>query len=140
MPKAITILLAAMAFAGLSAIHAASAAGDLEKERQLFSADMVIEEPPYLPYGGTFHGYEGFLRLFRECSSFCELASTPAQFPHVLDAAVRTAVETRGVSVLVVPGAITAIATEQWRVEKGLAVHCRISWFDATPAKELREP
>jgi quinol monooxygenase YgiN len=31
------------------------------------------------------------------------------------------------------------IATEQWQVENGLAVHCRISWFDATPAQALSE-
>src|SRR3954464_11789930 len=42
--------------------------------------------------------------LFRECSSYCELASTPAQFPFILDIAVRTAIERRGVAVLVVPG------------------------------------
>ncbi|MGW4909077.1 ubiquinone-dependent pyruvate dehydrogenase [Streptomyces sp. NPDC004270] len=42
--------------------------------------------------------------LFRECSDFCELASTPEQFPYLLDIALRTAVERSGVSVLVVPG------------------------------------
>src|SRR6201988_4087092 len=29
--------------------------------------------------------------LFRECSAFCELASTPEQFPFILETAVRTA-------------------------------------------------
>src|SRR6267378_809301 len=33
-----------------------------------------------------------------------ELAGSPAQFPHVLEIAVRSAVELRGVAVLVVPG------------------------------------
>lgn len=42
--------------------------------------------------------------LFRECSVFCELASSPEQFPHLLDIALRAAVERSGVSVLVVPG------------------------------------
>ncbi|RPE45739.1 thiamine pyrophosphate-dependent enzyme [Streptomyces sp. Ag109_O5-1] len=42
--------------------------------------------------------------LFRECSEFCELSSTPEQFPRLLDIALRTAVERNGVSVLVVPG------------------------------------
>src|SRR4051812_49291732 len=42
--------------------------------------------------------------LFRECSAYCELASTPAQFPFVLETAVRTALERRDVAVLVVPG------------------------------------
>jgi hypothetical protein len=52
------------------AIHAASASGDLEKERQLFSPDLVIEEPPYLPYGGTYHGYDGFLQLAKSAIQF----------------------------------------------------------------------
>ena len=44
--------------------------------------------------------------LFRECSVFCELASSPAQFPHLLNAALRAAVERSGVAVLVVPGEV----------------------------------
>ena len=42
--------------------------------------------------------------LFRECSDFCEMVSTPDQMPRILDIALRTAVEKRGVSVLVIPG------------------------------------
>src|SRR3954471_903982 len=42
--------------------------------------------------------------LFRECSAYCELLSSTAQFPHVLETAVRTALERRDVAVLVVPG------------------------------------
>ena len=43
-------------------------------------------------------------QLFRECSLYCELVSTVAQMPRVLDTAIRTAVGRRGVSVLVIPG------------------------------------
>jgi pyruvate dehydrogenase (quinone) len=42
--------------------------------------------------------------LFRECSAYCELAVSTTQFPFVLETAMRTALETRGVAVLVVPG------------------------------------
>src|SRR5690606_17964627 len=42
--------------------------------------------------------------LFRECSVYCELVSTPQQLPRVLEIAMRTAVERRGVAVVVVPG------------------------------------
>jgi pyruvate dehydrogenase (quinone) len=42
--------------------------------------------------------------LYREASVFSELAASPEQFPHILDIAMRTAIEKRGVSVLVVPG------------------------------------
>ena len=42
--------------------------------------------------------------LFTECSHYCELISSPAQLPGVLETAIRVAVAKSGVSVLVVPG------------------------------------
>ena len=42
--------------------------------------------------------------LFRECSAYCELVSSPAQLPYVLDIAIRSAVEQKDVAVLVIPG------------------------------------
>jgi pyruvate dehydrogenase (quinone) len=44
--------------------------------------------------------------LFRECSHYCELVSSPAQMPGVLEIAIREAVGRRGVSVVVIPGDI----------------------------------
>ncbi|KAB1662303.1 ubiquinone-dependent pyruvate dehydrogenase [Pseudoclavibacter chungangensis] len=42
--------------------------------------------------------------LFRECSVYCEFVGDPSQMPWVLETAMRTAVERRGVAVIVVPG------------------------------------
>ena len=42
--------------------------------------------------------------LFRECSHYCELVSSPTQIPRSLEVAIREAVGKRGVSVVVVPG------------------------------------
>ena len=42
--------------------------------------------------------------LFQECSHYCELVSTPAQLPGVLERAIRIATAERGVSVIVLPG------------------------------------
>ena len=42
--------------------------------------------------------------LFRECSVYTELIGDPSQLPWVLEIAMRTAVEKRGVAVVVVPG------------------------------------
>jgi len=42
--------------------------------------------------------------LFRECSHYCELISTPAQMPRAAETAIREAVGKGGVSVLVLPG------------------------------------
>lgn len=43
-------------------------------------------------------------QLFRECSSYCELVSTPEQMPRSLETAVRRAMAERSVCVLVIPG------------------------------------
>ena len=42
--------------------------------------------------------------LFKECSHYCELISSPGQMPRALEVAIREAVGKRGVSVLVIPG------------------------------------
>ena len=43
-------------------------------------------------------------QLFRECSHFCEIVSTPAQMPRMLEMAMQAAVSEQGVAVLVIPG------------------------------------
>jgi pyruvate dehydrogenase (quinone) len=42
--------------------------------------------------------------LFRECSHYCELVSSPEQLPGVLESAIRAAVGHSGVAVVVIPG------------------------------------
>ncbi len=44
--------------------------------------------------------------LFRECSVYCELVSTPEMTPRILQMAMRAAVEERGVAVVVIPGEV----------------------------------
>jgi pyruvate dehydrogenase (quinone) len=44
--------------------------------------------------------------LFRECSVYCELVTTPEAAPRVLQMAMRAAVEENGVAVVVVPGEV----------------------------------
>ncbi|BBY79383.1 pyruvate dehydrogenase [Mycolicibacterium pulveris] len=45
-------------------------------------------------------------QLFRECSVYCELVSTPEMAPRILEMAMRAAVEDSGVAVVVIPGEI----------------------------------
>ena len=44
--------------------------------------------------------------VFRECSHYCELVSSPQQIPRILEIAIQTALSRRGVSVIVLPGDI----------------------------------
>jgi pyruvate dehydrogenase (quinone) len=55
--------------------------------------------------------------LFRECSVYRELISTPEMAPRILAMAMRAAVEERGVAVVVIPGEIflTRADADDWR-------------------------
>ncbi|WP_321338710.1 ubiquinone-dependent pyruvate dehydrogenase [uncultured Cohaesibacter sp.] len=44
--------------------------------------------------------------LFKECSVYCEMVSTPEQMPYVLELAMRNAILKKGVAVVVLPGDI----------------------------------
>lgn len=44
--------------------------------------------------------------LFKECSQYCELVSSPAQMPRILEIAIQTAFSKRDVAVVVMPGNI----------------------------------
>jgi pyruvate dehydrogenase (quinone) len=51
--------------------------------------------------------------LFRECSVYCELISTPEMAPRIFAMAMRAAVQERGAAVVVIPGEVLlAKATE----------------------------
>jgi pyruvate dehydrogenase (quinone) len=62
--------------------------------------------------------------LFKECSHYCELVSTPLQMPRTLDIAIREAVGRRGVSVIVLPGDVALQpATNARNAAPGLVVN-----------------
>jgi pyruvate dehydrogenase (quinone) len=53
--------------------------------------------------------------LFRECSSYCELVSSPEQMPRALQMAIRRSVAERCVSVLVIPGDVALKEAQEAR-------------------------
>ena len=59
---------------------------------------------PSKEIGGTYFQETHPQELFRECSAYCELITSPTQLPYALDIALRTAVEQKDVAVLVIPG------------------------------------
>ena len=50
--------------------------------------------------------------LFKECSHYCELVSSPKQMPRILEIAIQTALSKRGVAVVVLPGDIALLNAE----------------------------
>ena len=64
----------------------------------------IASHIPSAEIGSTYFQETHPQELFRECSVYSELVGDPAQLPWVLEIAMRTAVEKRGVAVVVVPG------------------------------------
>src|ERR1700727_780178 len=54
--------------------------------------------------GSTYFQETHPQNLFQECSYYCEMVGIPEQMPRALEIVIRTAVERRGVAVLVIPG------------------------------------
>jgi len=100
------------AITGQVAVCAASCGpGNLHLINGLYDAHRsrvpVVAIAAHIPskeIGGFYFQETHPQELFRECSAYCELITTSAQLPAVLDIAIRSAVEQRDVSVLVVPG------------------------------------
>ena len=64
--------------------------------------------------------------LFRECSVYAEMVSAAEQFPRILRVAMRTAVERRGVAVVVVPGEVFKAAAPDDAVHGVRAASARV--------------
>ncbi|MER6821005.1 ubiquinone-dependent pyruvate dehydrogenase [Streptomyces cellulosae] len=78
--------------------------GLYEAQRSRVPVLAIAAHIPSDEIGGQYFQETHPQEVFRECSEFCELASTAEQVPRLLHTAMRTAVERGGVSVLVIPG------------------------------------
>lgn len=97
----------------LAVVAASCGPGNLHLINGLFDANRsrvpVLAIAAHIPREEIGNGYfqethpQG---LFQECSVYCELVSVPEQFPAILEIAMRTASERRGVAVVVVPGEV----------------------------------
>src|SRR5229473_7189607 len=108
----------------LAVVAASCGPGNLHLINGLFDANRsrvpVLAVAAHIPRQEIGSGYFQETHpqdLFRECSVYCELASIPEQFPQILETAIRTALERRGVAVVVVPGEVfLAESAAGWKV------------------------
>src|SRR6202046_2145637 len=102
------------ALTGELAVCAASCGpGNLHLINGLFDANRsgvpVLAIAAHIPapeIGGEYFQETHPQELFRECSVYCELVSTREQLPRILEVAMRSALQRRGVGVVVVPGEV----------------------------------
>src|ERR1700727_493669 len=64
----------------------------------------IAAQIPSAEIGGGYFQETHPQTLFKECSHYCELVSSPNQMPRTLEVAIREAVGKRGVSVVTIPG------------------------------------
>jgi len=95
----------------LAVVAGSCGPGNLHFINGLFDANRnrvpvlaIASHIPSAEIGSSYFQETHPQELFRECSVYSELVGDPAQLPWVLEIAMRTAVEKRGVAVVVVPG------------------------------------
>jgi len=109
--------LAAAADAGLTGALAVCAGscgpGNLHLINGLFDAQRsgvpvlaIAAQIPRTEIGSGYFQETHPQELFRECSVYCELVSTPEMAPRIIEMAIRAAIEENGVAVVVIPGEI----------------------------------
>lgn len=70
----------------------------------------IAAQIPTAEIGTTYFQETHPQNLFQECSVYCEYVADPVQMPRLLEIAQRTAIEQRGVAVLVIPGDVAQAA------------------------------
>ncbi len=95
----------------LAVVAGSCGPGNLHFINGLFDANRnrvpvlaIASHIPSAEIGSTYFQETHPQEMFRECSVYSELVGDPSQLPWVLEIAMRTAVEKRGVAVVVVPG------------------------------------
>jgi pyruvate dehydrogenase (quinone) len=102
---------AAFAAADLSVVAGSCGPGNLHLINGLYDAHRsrvpVLAIAAHIPtseIGSNYFQETHPQELFAECSSYAEYVADPSQMPRVLEIAMRTAIEERGVAVVVIPG------------------------------------
>jgi pyruvate dehydrogenase (quinone) len=95
--------------------HVHLISGLYDAHRSSASVLAIASTLPTKEFGMDFFQETNTIRLFDDCSCYNQVATTPAQFPRMLQAALQHAVHMNGVAVLGLPGDITnlpAVAAE----------------------------
>jgi ketosteroid isomerase-like protein len=61
-------------------LYASAAAGQLDKIAGLIAADVVVDEPTYLPYGKVYNGLQEFAGLLGVIGQYLDLPSVRVNY------------------------------------------------------------
>jgi pyruvate dehydrogenase (quinone) len=82
----------------------------------------IAAQIPSAEIGGGYFQETHPETLFKECSHYCELISSPNQMPRTLEVAIREAVGKRGVSVVAIPGDVALLPADDAPVAKAASL------------------
>src|SRR5580704_8307752 len=82
----------------------------------------IAAQIPSAEIGGGYFQETHPQTLFKECSHYCELISSPNQMPRTLEVAIREAVGKRGVSVVAIPGDVALLPADDAPVAKAASL------------------
>ena len=86
--------------------------GLYDAHRSSASVLAIASIIPTKEFGTDYFQETNTIRLFDDCSCYNQVATTPAQLPRMLQAALQHAVHKKGVAVLGLPGDITNLPAE----------------------------
>lgn len=81
--------------------------GLYDAHRSSASVLAIASTIPTKEFGTDYFQETNIFKLFDDCSCYNQMASTPTQFPRMLQAALQHAIHQKGVAVLGLPGDIT---------------------------------
>ena len=106
-------------------MYAAAGSGDLAILREILAEDVVIEAAPFVPYGGTYRGFDEFVGCFAKASELIDFTGLQ------LDGITAEDEHAYGrVRVPFVNGSGEANILEEWTVRDGHVVAGRVFYFD----------
>jgi pyruvate dehydrogenase (quinone) len=68
---------------------------------------------PSFEYGTEYFQETNTIKLFDDCSHYNQVATTPKQFPRMLQAGIQAAINRKGVAVIGLPGDLTGMNSEE---------------------------
>ena len=68
---------------------------------------------PSFEYGTEYFQETSTIKLFDDCSYYNQVATTPKQFPRMMQAGIQAALHRKGVAVIGVPGDLTSMDSEE---------------------------
>jgi ketosteroid isomerase-like protein len=109
----------------ITRVYAAAAAGDMAVLQEILAPDLTVEEPNFLPYGGSYRGLGDFAALFGEVAKVIDLSALKLE-----GLAVDGDIAYGRVRAPLLDGSGYAAILEEWHVRDDRVVGARVFWLN----------